>query len=308
MHELKEFYTSVLVETFLRMALWMTELDDMSSSVQPRSANGAPTLHIHVEGEDPAVLVDNTTYPINTITLDETGVSLSLKRYDTENTLVQGEKEDWTVYEVAERNVRAHRRALQRRVYQDGHHAIAPESNSGNFIVMKSTGTETRTLPGLTGNFSKHIPQDIVELAAKADEEHWPIGERVLVLDPLAWADLLDSESKGNKVVLANHNSGNFDDDYYGFRVYKSASRVFYNHDTETKNANGSLPTPAVDTIASFAFVAKEAVYADGGTKPFVDDEDSNPELRATVMGFRRYNMVLPKSRKYRAALLYKKN
>ena len=93
---LREVWTGELLKAFRQEATFLTGIPNYSSKVV-----GGKTKSIHLVdvGADPAVLVNNTTYPIATSQRTDGDVAIGLHKFETENTTVTDDEMEGVAYD-----------------------------------------------------------------------------------------------------------------------------------------------------------------------------------------------------------------
>ena len=115
----KEIWTDVLLEGFIPDGAFLGRSRDLSEFVDYN------TLHFAEAGADPKVLVDNLSFPVATSQRTDTPKEITLKTFDTENTVVRNIEEIESSYKKMESVIRSHRNALYKKCVGFAAHAWA---------------------------------------------------------------------------------------------------------------------------------------------------------------------------------------
>lgn len=275
----KEIWLDALKDNFYPASGFLSRSTDMSAFVENEVINLAEI------GADPAVLRNNTTYPIAVADRTDSPLALPLDIYDTENTRIRNAKNVEIAYDKVASVVKQHKNALLKRFTMQAAHSWAPASNATNTPVLAATGADN----GL-GNRKLTI-KDVISLMQKFDSLDYPREGRILVLNPMHHADLLQ-EDKDLFKSFANASSGTIMN-LYGFEVYVSTATPRFNKSTGAKVAFGAA-SAGTDTVASFAYLETEVMRCEGTYEMFHQEKGTNPTERADVIGFQARSLFLP--------------
>lgn len=243
----------------------------------------ADIINIADAGFDPAVLINNTTYPIAITEREDTNRSFELDLFETENTLVSYPKSIEFSYDKMESVIYGHRMALQTKIGMKAAHAYAPQSDTANTPVIATTGEDN-------GDGYKRIRvEDILKLKRRYDMLDIPQDKRFLVLDPRHTEDLILFDLKAFKDITDFANG--MPKRFAGFNVLEFTKNPTYNATTGQKKAFGTVPA-STDAFCSFAFSSDEVMRADGTMKMY--ERANDPELRGTIIGFDKRFIAMP--------------
>jgi len=241
-------------------------------------------INLAEAGADPDVLINNTSFPINTNDRTDTPLAISLDLFDTENTRLRNAELVELAYDKRSSVVAGHKNALLHKFAQRAIHSYAPTSNATFTPVLDKTGN------------AKFSFEDIIELQLKYNEID-ASDDRVLVLSPKHQADLYKEDKGLFKAVMAK--SG---EPLYGFKVYTYSKMPIYVKASKTKKAFGSAFNPTDDAVASISFCASEVMKAIGTIDMFATIKD--PAQRADIIGFQMRGVALPIRNKTLGAII----
>ena len=276
----KEIWTDVIMEGFYPKDDFMSWSRDMSELVEFN------TLNLAEAGVDPAVLIDNTVYPIQAATRTDTPKTIVLRTLDTESTIVRNIEAMESSYNKMESVVRGHRNALKKASVQLALQYWAPQSN-GNFTpVIGATGLSNGTRKVLTF-------EDILAIRAKLTAIDANLDSFALTLNPLHEADLMAQDLKLYKEVIV---AGKI----FGFTFFVNSQTPRYNASTGAKVAFQAVASPT-DTCASILWSRDEVMKADGTLEMFAKFRD--PDQKGDVFNFQKRFVALPFRTKMLAAI-----
>ena len=273
----KQIWISQIMEKFYPEASFLNYAKDMTENVDFDKINLADC------GFDPAVLVNNTTYPIAVVQRDDTPLTIELDLFETENTLVRSPEAVELAYNKLESVIYGHRMALRSKTGQKAAHAFAPSSDTANTPVLITTGDNNGE------GFKRLIPEDILRLKKKYDLLDVPYDNRYLVLDPNHVEDLILYDLKAFKDITDFKNGE--PNRFAGFNILQYTKTPKYNVTTRVKLPWGAIGDVNT-TFASFSFSSDEVMKADGTVNMF--ERVNDPELRATIVGFDKRFIALP--------------
>lgn len=225
-------------------------------------------------GVDPAVLIDNNTYPIAITERNDSPIEITLQLFETENTSVRNPEAVELSYDKVDSVIMGHKEALRATTAATAAHAYSPQANTTFTPVLVTTGADNGE------GFKRCTIKDVLLLKRKFDDAEIPQEDRYLVLDPAHTEDLLleSAEIFKDMFDLVNGQPKKF----AGFGMLQFSRNAKYNHVTKNKIPFGAVGANV--TRSSFAFQANEVMRADGKSKMYIRKED--PEHRNTVIGF----------------------
>lgn len=281
---LVELWTGELVKAF-KAALdgsWLDGIPDASSKVDN------DVIHLVDVGADPDVLVNNTTYPIDSAQREDEDIPISLDKFDTENTAVTDDELHAISYDKISSVIESHADALN-----------AAKFSKAAFNMCASGDTATTPVFATTGDADavgrkKCTVNDILEMKRKMDALKVPSVGRRLVLCPAHAADLLEtSQAFAEQYKGIDRNTGRVGQ-IFGFEVFEFNGNPTY---TDLVKETIGTPEDAEDGtfMASFAFYVKRAFKASGSRKMYYHDSTDDPQNRQNLIGFREWFVCLPK-------------
>ncbi|MBS2100704.1 hypothetical protein [Carboxylicivirga linearis] len=252
-------------------------------------------IHLVYMGVQPDVLINNTTYPIDSQALDQEDIPISLDKYQTKVTPITDDELYALSYEKISVVKRKHARAIAIAKFKKSIHALAPSGNTTDMPVIVTTGDDDGT------GRKKLTWGDLVTLKRKLDKLEIPKEGRRLVLCQDHLNDLLET-------------SQTFKDQYYdatsgkvfnrlGFEFYDYVANPYYNSTTLAKLSFGATPV-AGDYEASVFFSVARAAKATGWTKMYYSESSTDPDNQQNRVNFRHYFIVLPTQEDSRGAIV----
>ena len=282
---LKELWTGELINKFRHDGSFMSRIPSANQYVN----NDA--IHLAEIGADPDVLINNNTYPIDSVTRDDDDVVIALDKYDTVNTKITDDELYALPYDKEGSVLRQHREKLEEVTIEKSLHALAPLADDPESPVLQTSGEDNGS------GRRRLIPADVIALKKKFDMLKIPRKNRILVLCADHVEDLLlASESFEKNYVNKDVVTGRIMN-MYGFEVYEEVYNPVYDNTTGQKKAYGAAADPTNDQNASVAFYAGRSVKATGSVKMYNRKAADDPENRATTIGFRLYHVAFPKTK-----------
>jgi hypothetical protein len=252
-------------------------------------------IHLVYMGVQPDVLINNTTYPIDSQALGQEDIPISLDKYQTKVTPITDDELYALSYEKIAVVKRKHARAIASAKFQKSIHALGPSGNTADMPVIVTTGADD-------GTGRKMLTwKDLVTLKRKLDKLQIPKEGRRLVLCQDHLNDLLETNQT-------------FKDQYYestsgkiykrlGFEFYDYIANPYYNSSTLAKLSFGATPV-AGDYEASVFFSVARAAKATGWTKMYYSEAKSDPDNQQNRVNFRHYYIVMPTQEDSRGAIV----
>lgn len=250
-------------------------------------------IHLIDAGVDPAVLINNTTYPIPITAIEDADIPVSLDKFQTEATPLTDDELQGLSYDKRSSVQGRHVKAILEAKYKKSIHAIAPGSNAAKTPVIATTGAND-------GNGRRMITrQDIIRMKDKFDKLEVPETGRRLVLCTDHVNDLLvyDQKFAGQYYNYASGKIMNM----YGFEVYTYVANPRYAANG-VKLAWGVTPS-AGQHQASVAFYSPHIFKATGDTKFYLSEAANNPTTQQTLLNYRHYYITLPKKQEALGAI-----
>lgn len=283
-----EIWLAELITSFRQARPYLERIQDYSDKVKVLNTEAA-VIHFNEIGADPAVLINNTTYPINVVGRTDTDVPVSLDKFDTENTKITEDELQGLNYNKIQSVTTQHADTLADVQGQKAIHALAPASNASATPVIKTSGTARSDTP--TRKRAKAT--DVVSLGKAMDLAGVPRGNRILVLHPYHAADLME-ENITLAVQFANVKDGEMVR-FQGFDMYVDLKTAIYNG-SFAKKAFGAAAAPSTDHVSSTAFHVPRAFRARGNKQMFYSMASTNPQYRQTEVGFREFFICMMKT------------
>lgn len=275
-----EVWTGELVKQ-LRGGMTASFLDGVSDY---SAAVNNEVVHLVDVGGDPDVLINNTTYPIAAQELEDGDIALGLDKFQTKKTPVSDDQLFAISYDKMGSVIERHGDAITIAKFKKAAHALAPNSNTAKTPVVPTSGEDDN-------GRKKCTRKDIIALKRKLDALQVPTAGRRLVLCSDHVNDLLEDDQKFRDQYY-NYTTGKIAN-MYGFEVYEFDNCPYFTKEG-TKVPFKNSPS-GTDHQASFCFYTKRVFRAQGSTKMYYRDAQTNPDYQQNEVNFRHYYIVLPK-------------
>lgn len=285
----KQIWTDQLMKNFYPDASFLAFSKNFTALVE------YDKLHMAEVGVDPLVLINNTTYPINTTNRVDTPIEIELDLFETENTLVRSPDLVELSYDKLDSVVYGHKQALRTSTAMKAAHAYAPNSNTPFTPVIETSGEDNGE------GFRRLTIKDILLLKRRFDDCDIPSDDRFIVLNPRHTEDLLLQDSNIFKDIFEMKEGK--PRKFAGFNFLEFSKTPKYNAVTKEKIVFGALGEN--QTYCSFAFHKDEVMRADGTVKMYANKDDA--EKRATIIGFDKRFIALPIRNKGIGSIIAKK-
>lgn len=259
-------------------ASWLDGVSDYSAAVNNE------VVHLVDVGGDPDVLINNTTYPIAAQELEDGDIALGLDKFQTKKTAVSDDQLFAISYDKMGSVIERHGDAITIAKFKKAAHALAPNSNTTKTPVVPTSGEDDN-------GRKKCTRKDIIALKRKLDALQVPTAGRRLVLCSDHVNDLLEDDQKFRDQYY-NYTTGKIAN-MYGFEVYEFENCPYFTKEG-TKVPFKNSPS-GTDHQASFCFYTKRVFRAQGSTKMYYRDAQTNPDYQQNEVNFRHYYIVLPK-------------
>jgi hypothetical protein len=273
---LNELAEKELIKQFRHTGSWLARVPSKNNWVNN------DVIKLTEIGADPAVLINNNTYPIAVSSRTDDSVAVSLYKYDTENTKITDDEVYALPYDKPGSVQAQHRETLEEVTEAHALHSLAPSGNSANTPIILTTGT-------LVAGRRRLISADLINYKKALDKLKIPRAGRCLVLTADHMADLL-LEDKALEMQYHNHKEGAIAKNYYGFEIYESIFSPVYDASLD-KIAYGAV---TAGRAASVLFHAKTTAKARGTVTRYMGKAQDDPQNRETVVGFRLYFLAIP--------------
>lgn len=293
----REIWTGRLVEQFRPEieASFLNTIPDYDRYVQASKNNENEVIHLVDIGADPDVLINNSSYPIDTAAMTESDLPFSLDKYQTKATKVTDDELYGITYEKIDKAVEKHKNAILGTKFKKAAFSLAPNSHSSATPIIPTAGS--------TVNGKKIATlDDLLALGKAMTDAGIPNdGNRVVVLDDLHVFEM----AKEDKSLFKDYidiASGKLRPRLMGFQVFNYSDNPFYVTAGGAKASFGTVFNGSTHSKASFAFYAPDMFRATGSTKMYYDEPDTR--YQATFVNFRHYFLTSPKKARAIAALV----
>lgn len=277
----KQVWIAMVKEGFVPDTSFLSRSVDMSEFVEYDKINLADA------GVDPEVLVDNTSFPIESAQRADIPLELPLHTFDTKNTTVRAIEEKESSYKKMESVIRGHKNALLKKTAAFAAGNWSPQKNTDLTPVRAATGA-------LNPSGQKALTfTDILQLRNWFTGHDVPVESLVLVLNSIHEADLMAEDMKLYKEMIG---SGKI----WGISYYTSSVLPYYTAADGTKKAFGAAVVPETDTQGSLMYCDTEVMHAMGSTDVFARYKD--PGERGDILGYQQRFTALSIRGKYAAA------
>lgn len=258
----REIWLAELMQKFRPDPAWLKEARDLSAYVQNDIINLADA------GADPGVIINyDGTYDIPVASTEDTPKTVQLFNMSTEQDQIKWSATQTRAYDIMTDRVGRHKDTLEVTQLRLASYGIAPLENSASTPVIATSGS-------VVGGFKAITLNDIIDLNTKfSNEDMNPNGVTpILVLNPQHLNALAKEDKQLFKQFVGIDMAQGFD--LFGFKAYKSTVTPLYNKTTGVRKAYGAAAAPSTDSIASFAFLPKEAGVAKGTLDMFIKNAD----------------------------------
>lgn len=277
----KQIWIDAIMEGFMPDASFLGDSVDMSEFVDNDSINLAEA------GVDPAVLIDNTTYPVATAGRADLPLNLALHTFDTENTVVRNIEKKELAYNKVESVVRAHKNALLKKESAFAAHNWSPTQNGEFTPVFGTAGAVNRA------GYKAMSFEDILNMIAKYRMLDVDIADIVAVMHPIHHADLQAEDMKLYKNMLGTGK-------IFGVATKSFSKTATFDAATGKKKAFGAAAGDN-DTISSLVYAKTQVMRAVGTTDVFTTLND--PSARGDILGYQQRFTALSIRGKYIGAI-----
>jgi hypothetical protein len=282
---LVEVWTGEMLNHFRSDPSWINDIPSRDELVNNN------VIHLVDVGADPDVLINNTTYPIAVVSREDEDVAISLDKFDTENTSVTDDELYAISYDKMSSVITQHKEVLEEKTADKAAHALAPSVSTDDTPIVLSTGASN----GETAARKRLTPKDIIRLKKKMDDLKVPKKGRILILCNEHVQDLLIADEVFEKQYQSITDGKVLN--MYGFKIYEYATMPIYKETggVLTKKAFGAAADSTNDHAASIAFYPQRAFKCKGDLKMYFSEAAGDPEFRRNLVGFRLWDICLPK-------------
>lgn len=272
----KELAEKEMIKQLRHDNSWVSELTPKQNWVSN------DVIKIPRRGAAPIVLINNNVYPINTNNRDDDFISLSLNKYDTENTAVTDDEAEALPYEKSSDVQMQHREELEDKTAEHALYSLAPSEATAKMPILETSGEVNPE----TGQ-KRLISADLIRFWKELTNLKVKLKGRVLVLTAEHAADLMYEDSRRAKTWGEEWLNGEVPQSHCGFRLWVSTYSPEYlkNGADWEKQAFGADVVGAVK--ASVCFFKKHACKARGTVTRYMRKASDDPENRQTTIGFR---------------------
>jgi hypothetical protein len=286
-----EIWTGEVLRKFRKDGSFLATIPDRSNLVKNK------VIHLVDLGADPAVLINNTTYPIGVVDANDADIPISLDKFDTENTAITDDYLYAISFDVIGEYSLQHVESLQESTADKAIHALAPQSNSAATPIILTTGNTD----GGTSARKKITKNDIIALKKAFDIARIPKRGRVLVLCPEHVAQILEFDEQFAMQYM-NIREGEVLR-LYGFDIYEYTDTPKYDA-SNVKKPYAAAAAPSTDRYASVAFYAPRMFKAMDKPEMYYKIGKEDPQFRQNTIGFRHYFVCLPKKQEAIGAIV----
>jgi len=280
---LRDLWTGEIIKHFRHESAFLSRVPKANQYVDN------DVIHLADIGADPDVLINNTTYPIAVSQREDEDITISLDKFDTENTAITDDELYALPYDKPGSVINQHRETLEEKTLEKSLHSLCPAADGSNTPVVMTSGdsnSETQARKRL-------IVGDIIKMKRYLDLLKVPQAGRELVLNPWHVSDLLTT-SQAFKEQWYRRETGKILN-MFGFNISELGYFPVFDNGSGEKKAFGAAEAPASDLAASVVFYNRRAVHARGSVKMYYQDAKVDPQYRRSVIGFRLYHICLPK-------------
>ena len=185
-----------LIKKFRHDNSWLGELTEKAQWVNN------DVIKIPRQGAAPNVLINNNVYPILSANRTDDFITVSLNKYDTENTDVTDDELHSLPYEKVSDVQQQHREELEDKTVEHALYSLAPSAATVKMPVLETTGPNDGT------GRKRLISQDLINLGLALTKANVPLDGRVLVLSPEHAADLMVEDSGRMRAWGGDFSSG----------------------------------------------------------------------------------------------------
>lgn len=270
------------------------ELDTQVQVFGPGSASELNTIHIPTTDFEPAVLINNTAYPIALVAYTDNAVTINLDKYQPEIVTLSDDQVLGASYDRIASATLGITNAILRAKYAKAAHALAPAANTTATPVLVTTGE-------VVNGRKRMIYDDLVNLKGQFDNLMIPAENRRFVPCSDHYNDMLmDRKYFGN--LFVNYAAGTVAPLIAGFEIVNYFIANPYYSGT-TKLPYGAVPV-AGNYRGSFVFYTPNIAKKTGFTKQYYLPAALNPQMQTNELGYRHYFIAVPKRIAYMGGLV----
>lgn len=280
---LADLWTGELLQKFRNEATFLGRIPSADNFVNKDA------IHLADMGADPEVLINNTTYPINSAERTDDDIVISLDKLETENTVITDDELYALPYDKPGSVLNQHRQVLEEMAAKKSLHALCVASESAETPIVWTSGNSD----GATNARKRLTVMDIAKMKLYLDNLLVPQAGRELVLNPWHVFDLLNTDEKFAEQWYKRESGKILN--MFGFMISEMGYHPTFSNATGLKKAFGAAANAADDLAASVVYYNQRAVQAKGSATMYYLDARNNPTYRRSEVGFRLYHICLPK-------------
>lgn len=275
-----DVWIPLVQQDFYPAASFLNGAQDMSSLVNYDTINFAEA------GADPAVLKNNTSYPVGSTDAGDVAKAITLDYYDTESTIVRNAVAIELAYDQRVLYANKHKKALAKRFGRDAAYAYSPTATDAatyNKVISLASGDS--------------FIDAVIDLQAHYNNVDVDGTERHLVLNGDHMAKIAKEDKVLYKAMMAEAGSM-----FYGFKMWVYSQNPYYITSTGAKAAFGVAFNGSIHKKSSFAFLGTEVMKAQGTVELFSKLKD--PDVKGDKFNFQMRGLVGSLRGKYGGAIL----
>jgi hypothetical protein len=275
-----EVWLPLVKEDFYPSNSFLNGAQDMSALVNYDKINFAQA------GADPAVLKNNTVYPIGSADAGDSPKAIELDYYDTESTIVRNAVAIELAYDQRTLYANKHKKALLKKLGLDAAYAYAPVSaDADKFNTVLNLGN---------GDSIIDATIDLQKAYNECDDDG---TERNIVYSPAHMAAISKEDKILYKSIMAQPGSV-----FFGFKVWNYSKNPIYIAATGVKAAQGAAFVDGTHKNSSFSFLGSEVMKAQGTMELFSKLKD--PDIKGDKFNFQMRALVASLRGKYSGAII----
>lgn len=280
---LVDIWTGELVNKLRGMlaGTWLQGIADMSSIVTEKDA-----IHLVETGVDPDVLINNTTYPIETQKMEDGDIVMKLDKFQTKATEVTDDELYALSYDKMTRVKEAHGDAINDAKFAKAAHSMCATTDTKTTPVLSTSGENDGT------GRKRMTTKDVLAMKRALDKLKVPADGRRLVLCPDHVNDLLGADESFVRQYNLDTVNGRIAR-LYGFDIYEFGNNPVYTSAGEKKAVGATAETGEYQ--CSFAIYDKRVFMATGSTKMYYKEAVLDPQNQSNMINFRHYFLAMPK-------------
>lgn len=273
------------------------ELDGDVTVINEGDVTEKNKFYVPTQTFEPAVLINNSTYPIEVEDYADGTTEMTLDKFVTKVTSIKQDDALGASYPKIDAATSSHTTAVSKKKYSKALHAIAPSGNTANTPVLQTTG---EFVGGGTSGRRRLTYEDMVAYGKALDDIECPEEGRRWVLSSDHKEDILrDRKNFGD--ALVNYKLGQPAPMIAGFEMFMSVVCPVF--DGTTKQPYGTAPSTG-KYKASVIFYAPNIGKKTGKTYQYYAPASGSPTTQASQYNIRHYFIALPKRNKYVGAMV----